>query len=358
MSNNFTKQDFYFMEQCLLLAKKGIGHVEPNPRVACLVVHETEIIASGYHSKFGVPHAEVEALRNITDPSILQACTLYVNLEPCSHHGKTPPCVDLILQNPPKRVVIAQSDPFDLVQGKGIEKLLAHGVQVDVGICEKDSHQLNAPFFTFHQEKRTYLRLKWAQTADGFMDKLRHANEKGAFAITGKTAQHWTHQQRTSAQAILVGKNTVLVDNPKLDARFFDENKKIVRYVIDKNLEIPSHYQIYSDDLPTVIFNAHHVEKGLKSKVKLDFSNAKIVLDQISAYAYAEGVQSLWVEGGAFLLGECLAHDYWDEIHVLHAPQKIGQGLPAPAVPTSAQLYEKSPLGEDTLYTYVRENAL
>jgi diaminohydroxyphosphoribosylaminopyrimidine deaminase/5-amino-6-(5-phosphoribosylamino)uracil reductase len=207
------------MQRCLELAIKGLGNVAPNPMVGCVIVCDGEIVAEGYHEQYGSGHAEPNAIKQVSD-AILQKSTLYVTLEPCSHHGKTPPCADLIISKGIKKVVVGNLDSNPLVSGRGIQKLKDAGIEVEYGILDKECRELNKRFFTFHEKKRPYIILKWAQTQDGFISHWPLPENKEDNWITGKESKTLVHQWRTEEQAILIGYNTLLADNPFLNSRF------------------------------------------------------------------------------------------------------------------------------------------
>ena len=236
--------DEVFMQRCLELAGNGLGYVAPNPMVGAVVVHKGEVIGEGYHRQFGQAHAEVNAIQAVKDSSLLEESTLYVNLEPCVHTGKTPPCTDLILAKKIPSVVIGTPDPNPLVQGKGIEKLIKSGIQVTTGIIEDACRDLNKRFFTFHKLKRPYIILKWAQTKDGFIDIKRKAGESiGVNWITSPLSRDLVHKWRSEEQGIMAGTHTVIMDNPHLNVRHWN-GKNPVRIVLDRSLKIPKHFHV------------------------------------------------------------------------------------------------------------------
>jgi len=210
----------FYMHRCLDLAKNGLGYVAPNPMVGCVIVHHNTIIGEGYHQRYGEPHAEVNAIRSVKNKNLLSKSTLYVSLEPCCHHGKTPPCTDLIIAEKIPEVVIGTVDPYDEVAGQGIARLRNHGVKVDIGILRNKSIRLNKRFFVYHQKKRPYIILKWAQTADAFMDIERLPGTPAQPTwITSEKLRMLVHKWRTEEQAIIVGTITALKDNPRLNVR-------------------------------------------------------------------------------------------------------------------------------------------
>ncbi|HZH70213.1 MAG TPA: bifunctional diaminohydroxyphosphoribosylaminopyrimidine deaminase/5-amino-6-(5-phosphoribosylamino)uracil reductase RibD, partial [Flavobacteriaceae bacterium] len=244
-----------YMQRALFLAQKGRFTTSPNPRVGAVIVHKNKIIGEGYHRQFGEAHAEPNAVASVKDKSLLAESTLYVTLEPCSHHGKTPPCVDLILKHKIPEVFIASKDPFEKVNGSGIEKLREAGVNVKIGLLEKEALELNKRFFTFHQKKRPYIILKWAETADGFIGRLQSDPKKEDSWITSAESKQLVHLWRAEEDGILVGSNTALADRPQLDCReVFGKNP--LRILIDENLDVPLSFAIFNKKAPTIVFNA------------------------------------------------------------------------------------------------------
>ncbi|HEY4538739.1 MAG TPA: bifunctional diaminohydroxyphosphoribosylaminopyrimidine deaminase/5-amino-6-(5-phosphoribosylamino)uracil reductase RibD [Faecalibacter sp.] len=317
--------DERYMARCIQIAQNGLGSTYPNPFVGSIIVHNQKIIAEGYTSAYGGPHAEVNAIRQIKDDSILKECTLYVTLEPCSHYGKTPPCCDLVIAKEFKRVVIGTLDPFAEVNGQGYLRLLENGIDVTLGILEEECKELNRRFITFHQEKRPYIILKWAQTQDGYM-----GHDDVQKWITNRYSRQLVHEWRTEEQAILVGKKTALVDNPQLNTRFW-EGKNPLRISIDKFLAIPRNFHLYDQSIPTVIFNAieDREDKNLKL-VKIDFDSN--IIPPILDYLYQNNFQTLIVEGGSDTIQKFIDMNLWDEARVLSSNAFWNEGILAPIV--------------------------
>ncbi|MDB4534318.1 bifunctional diaminohydroxyphosphoribosylaminopyrimidine deaminase/5-amino-6-(5-phosphoribosylamino)uracil reductase RibD, partial [Vicingaceae bacterium] len=246
--------DKKYMNMCIQLAKRGIKDVAPNPMVGCVIVYQGEIIGQGFHEKYGEAHAEVNAINSVKDKDLLSKSTLYVNLEPCAHFGKTPPCADLIINHKLQKVVIGCIDSYSEVSGKGIKKLTEAGINVSIGILDEKSKELNKRFFNYHSKKRPYVILKWAKTKDGFIDvdrsdpehleKLKqqadHKNDGKAYNwITTDESKKLVHNWRTEVQAIMVGTNTAANDNPRLTVRGLDNVKSLLRVILDLNLRLP-----------------------------------------------------------------------------------------------------------------------
>ena len=339
-----------YMRRCLDLAQLGLGAAAPNPMVGAVIVHEGRIIGEGYHRQCGGPHAEVNAVNSVKDKHLLLESTIYVSLEPCAHFGKTPPCADLIVKHKIPRVVIACIDPFAAVKGKGIEKLKQGGCEVITGVLEKEALALNKRFITFHEQKRPYIFLKWAQTLDGFMDKKRIEGEQGIRWITGPKAKKMVHQMRSQEQAILIGKNTAINDNPSLTTRLI-EGPNPLRLVLDRAGDLPTALTVLSDANPTLIFSADKRDlPPQKEVVKIDFS--KSVINQILDELHQRDIQSVIVEGGQKLLASFIEAELWDEAFVWVGQQSFGEGLKAPNLPFTPQTVRS--VDQDQLLHYSR----
>ena len=340
-----------YMHRCLQLAESGLGSVAPNPLVGSVIVHEGRIIGEGYHQRFGEAHAEVMAVRSVKDEQLLCDATLYVNLEPCAHHGKTPPCADLIVEKRIPRVVIANIDTYAEVAGKGIQRLREAGVEVTTGVLENEGHFLNRRFFTFHEHKRAYIILKWAQTADGFLDHIRTAGDDShPLRISGEASSRLVHRWRSEEAAILVGRNTAMLDDPKLTTRMWPGDDPL-RLVIDPRLQVSKEKHLLSDGKPTWVFNAlqEYCEGPICYTRIHDPEHFAL---EIVRYLYEQGIQSVIVEGGASTLKHFIDADLWDEVRIISGRQRIGEGVNAPdfrAQPSRAQL-----VGEDLLQFYFR----
>lgn len=340
-----------YMQRCLQLAQNGLGSTYPNPMVGCVVVHNGTIIGEGWHQKSGESHAEVRAIASVQNKKLLPESTLYVSLEPCNHFGKTPPCTDLILSENIKNIVIGTKDPFSKVAGKGIERLQKAGCKVIVGVLEEECQKLNKRFFTFHTQKRPYIILKWAQTPNGLMAPL-HKKEQRPLWISGELSQMLVHKWRSEEQAILVGKNTALHDNPSLTTRLW-AGKNPLRLVIDPKGEIPVNFSIYDTLSPTIIFSSEE-KKSINSVVFQKIFSEKNVVSQICNVLFEKNIQSLIVEGGAFTLQRFIDANLWDEARVFVGKTAFFEGIKAPSLPTSSVKKEK--IGEDELFWY--ENLL
>lgn len=322
--------DVAYMLRCVELARKGSGTVAPNPMVGAVLVHGQRIIGEGWHQQYGEAHAEVNCIRSVLpqDQALIPESTMYVSLEPCAHFGKTPPCADLIIAHQIPRVVIGSQDPFPDVNGKGIAKLRAAGVDVSTGIASEACEELNRRFFTFHRQHRPYVILKWAISANGKMA----ANGDERLLISNDLSNRLVHQWRSEEAAILVGARTALLDNPSLTNRLWTGNDPI-RLVVDMDLSLPEHLQVFDGQTQTIVFNTlkHNMEAPLKFYQVTDDVD---LVDQILNALYVLKIQSVLVEGGAKTLQAFLDKNCWDEIRVLtNTTLHVDQGLQAPAVP-------------------------
>lgn len=320
-----------YMFRCIELGRLGLGYASPNPMVGCVLVHQGKIIGEGYHHQAGEPHAEVNAIHSIKDPSLLTDSTLYVNLEPCAHYGKTPPCAQFIVQHHIPRVVIGNVDPHEKVAGKGIEILKNGGCEVLTGILENEGRRLNRRFFCYHEKKRPFIILKWAQTMDGFIDRLRQPDEKPQPNwITGETARMLVHKWRSEEDAIMVGTKTAIMDNPKLNVREW-HGKNPVRVLIDKTGKIGDAYHLLNDEIPTYIFT----ENKSLSKVRTHFIQLPFddqLLHHILGFLYQQNIQSVFVEGGSALIHSFIRAGLWDEARVFIGQKEFISGIHAPVI--------------------------
>ena len=326
-------KDEQYMNRCLDLAFKGLGSVAPNPLVGSVIVYNDQIIGEGYHRVFGGPHAEVNAIASVKETSLLPESSLYVNLEPCSHFGKTPPCSDLIIRKGIRRVVIGSVDPFDVVTGKGIARLRNNGIEVTVGVLKNHCQAINKRFFTYHEKKRPFIILKWAQTADGFIDSLRPPDSELRPAwITSENLRILVHKWRSEEPAIMIGTNTALADNPQLNVRCWSGANPL-RIVVDRDLSLPKKLNVFDDSQNTLVLNEKLEKKENKTTyLKAPFDGEMVNLPFLMHYLFSEGIQSVLVEGGQKLLQSFIKHDYWDEARVFSGPQFFGEGVRAPFI--------------------------
>jgi diaminohydroxyphosphoribosylaminopyrimidine deaminase/5-amino-6-(5-phosphoribosylamino)uracil reductase len=319
-----------FMQRCIQLAKNGLGTTYPNPMVGAVLVDGGEIIGEGWHERAGGPHAEVRAIDQVSDPDRLKSATLYVSLEPCSHHGRTPPCADLIIKMGIPNVVIGSVDPNPEVSGNGIAKLQAAGCAVTKGVLKESCDQLNRRFFTFHQKRRPYITLKWAQTANGYIAAADQTNNSGPVWISGPLSRQHAHKLRANEQAILVGAGTVLKDNPSLTTRHW-AGANPLRVVIDPKGLLPKDRHIFNHKAPT-LYVSRKSRSDLKGTRQLVLSETATVLDQVLDELYQSGIQSLVVEGGAQTLAGFIEHDLWDEAFIYSGIAHWDSGLRAPVI--------------------------
>lgn len=317
-----------YLHRCLELAIKGLGLVAPNPMVGAVIVCDDKVIGEGYHQQFGEAHAEVNAVNNAIENgfgNLFPHSIIYVNLEPCSHHGKTPPCCDLLIKHNFKKVVISNVDPFPIVSGSGIKKIRDSGIEVEIGALEKEGRELNKRFFIFHEKKRPYIILKFAQSKDGYIAPLHLTSENRK--ISNDLSNKLVHQWRSEESAILVGTTTARIDNPSLTVRLF-KGKNPVRLVVDKELALPSSNTIFNDEAFTLIFNSLRNEvKGTNEWLKIDFNTS--ILNQVTHILYERNLQSVLVEGGANLHQQFVNANLWDEIRVITAPFDLHNGTKA-----------------------------
>ncbi|MFV0593780.1 MAG: bifunctional diaminohydroxyphosphoribosylaminopyrimidine deaminase/5-amino-6-(5-phosphoribosylamino)uracil reductase RibD [Draconibacterium sp.] len=338
--------DEKYMLRCLELARKGTGSVSPNPMVGCVIVYHNTIIGEGYHERCGEAHAEVNAVRSVTNPELLTESTLYVTLEPCAHFGKTPPCSDLIVEKKIPKVVIGTIDPFAEVAGKGIEKLKNAGIEVTLGVLQNECRELNKRFFTFHQKQRPYIILKWAQTQDGFIDVNRNSADFGEPTwITGNEALIRVHQLRAEEDAIMVGTNTAEKDNPSLTVRHC-EGKNPLRIILDRKLRLSKNLKLFDQSTPTLVINSflNKTEENTEF-ISVDFDTNLLI--RILDILYQKNILSLIVEGGRQLLQAFIDQNLWDEAQVYTGAKKFGSGVPAPVLDLSDAT--KETIGKDEL---------
>ena len=318
-----------FMNKCIALAKQGLGNTYPNPLVGSVVVYKGEVIGSGWHQKSGEAHAEVHSIRHVSDRSLLADSSLYVNLEPCSHYGKTPPCTDLIIQSGIRHVVIGMKDPFEKVNGRGIQKLRHAGVRVDVGIEAAACRELNKRFITTIEKQRPYIILKWAETLDRFLaPKTKTTNDP--VWISNLLSRTLAHQWRAEEQSILIGKQTALDDNPALTTRLH-KGPSPIRLLIDPKEEVDRKAKVFNPDQKVIVFTANksrteaHIEY-----VAIDFSANG--LQQILSTLFQKGIQSMLVEGGSITLQHFIDSGLWDEARVITGREKFIDGIAAPNI--------------------------
>lgn len=327
--------DKFYIRRCIELAGKALGQTYPNPLVGSVIVHNGRIIGEGFHKKAGEAHAEINAINSVKDEDLhlIPESTIYISLEPCAHFGKTPPCALKIKELGFKKVVIGAMDSHDKVNGKGKKTITDAGIDAISGILESDCRQLNKRFFTYHEKKRPFIILKWAQSADGFMDK----NFK-PYQISNALSKQFVHQMRSEEHAILIGKTTALHDNPSLTVRE-TEGRNPIRILIDFNLEVSQDFNIYNDGAETIIFNSvkDWEEKNLRF-IKIEKENP---LNHILEHLYKLQIQSVIIEGGRFTLQQFIDQNLWDEAVIFKNPNLILEnGTKAPEFNFSPQSSE------------------
>ncbi len=321
-----------YIKRCIELAQNGFGTTYPNPMVGSVIVYEGKIIGEGWHKKAGEPHAEVNAIRSVKNKSMLKKATIYVSLEPCSHFGKTPPCCDLIIEHKIPNVVVGTVDPNEKVAGNGIKKLIASGANVVVGILEKECNELNKRFFTFHQKKRPYIILKWAESQDGFLSPEKEANQdRKPIWITNQYSRQLVHKWRSEEQAILVGTKTVIDDNPKLNVRDWAGNNP-VRVVLDQNNRISKDSFIFDNSVKTIIFTKSEINFPSENTTfeRIDFNENMI--PSILSILYQNQIQSIIIEGGLQTLQSFIDQNIWDEARIFVGKTIFENGTKAPVL--------------------------
>ena len=340
-------KDEKYIARCIQLAKNACCNAAPNPMVGAVIVHNGIIIGEGYHIRCGEPHAEVNAIRSVKNESLLKEATIYVSLEPCSHYGKTPPCADLIIEKGIPEVVIGCMDPFSMVAGRGIEKLRKAGIKVTVGVLEKECQQLIRRFITFNTQKRPYITLKWAESADGFIDKNREGGNP--VLLSTPLTSMVVHKRRAEHDAILVGRKTALLDNPSLTTRNWF-GKDPIRLVIDKDLTLPKDLCLFDGKIRTIIFTqkASAEKHPSVEYIRLDFTQN--ILPQIMEVLYNLKVQSLLVEGGSILLQSFIDEDLWDEAYIETSPIYLNEGIRAPKIDEKHKHSTYNYFGRDVLH--------
>lgn len=348
MSGDTNSTHTKYMHRCIQLAQMGEGHVSPNPLVGCVIVHNDKIIGEGYHRQYGGPHAEVHAIASVKNPELLPESTIYVSLEPCAHYGKTPPCALLIIEKRIKHVVIGCRDPFPMVNGKGVELLKNAGITVTLGVLEQECMALNRRFFTYHQKQRPYIILKWAESADGYIDKDRAAGNQLPTWITNAQCRTLVHKQRAAEDAVMIGTNTAMLDNPSLTVREW-AGKNPVRIVLDRNLRLPQNLTIFDEQSTNIIFTEKTgLNQGPTQYITIDFSHD--IIPQILTALHRQNIISVVVEGGTQLLQTFIDGGYYDEIYRYIGNVLFKGGTKAPQL--AVQPKTETTIGEVKLLRY------
>lgn len=338
--------DLAFMHRCLGLAGNAEGATAPNPMVGAVIVHDGVIIGEGYHLKAGTPHAEVHAINAVSDRSLLPRSVMYVSLEPCSHHGRTPPCADLIISSGIRKVVVGTADTSHKVAGRGIAKLREAGVEVITGVAEKECRMINRRFFTWHEKQRPYVILKWARSADGFIDLVRNAGDPAEpHWITGMTERILVHRWRAAEDAILAGGGTVRADNPSLDVRLWT-GKNPLRVIVSRSGNLDPGSKVLNGSTETLLLTCSKT-LSLPGVQTVSLAGRDDFVREILTILHAMGVQSLFVEGGAFMIRSFIGAGAWDEARRFTGMINFGNGVPDPFPgmrPEKLLLFEKSKL--------------
>ena len=330
MTMNEQANDEFFMRRCLQLARLGAGTAAPNPMVGAVVVCDGVIIGEGYHHRCGQAHAEVNAIAAVKNPDLLCRSTIYVSLEPCSHYGKTPPCADLIINKRIPNVVVGMVDPFGKVNGNGINKLRAAGCNVKVGVLEDECRQLNRAFITFHTKKRPYVILKWAESADGFIDGERSPENNRPVWLTNDACRALVHRWRAESGAIMVGYNTALLDNPQLNVRAWS-GRDPLRIVTDRTLQLPGNLHLFDRSQPTWRLNTINND-GVENLQNVLLPWGDQMLPALMQRLYDAQINQLIVEGGTHLLQSFIDAGLWDEALIFRGPAVLGCGVSAPII--------------------------
>jgi diaminohydroxyphosphoribosylaminopyrimidine deaminase/5-amino-6-(5-phosphoribosylamino)uracil reductase len=337
-----------YMKRALELAALGAGNVSPNPLVGCVVVHEGRIVGEGWHKKYGEAHAEVNAIQAVEDKDILRESTLYVNLEPCSHMGKTPPCVDLIIQHRVKKVIIANRDSNLLVAGKGVEKLGHAGIAALMDVCSTEAYTLNRRFFTYMEKKRPHIILKWAETADGFIAR----KDNDSRWISDEYSRQLVHKWRSEEDAVLVASGTAWYDNPMLNVRDWS-GRDPVRVLIDRYLKVAPKSHLFNRLQKTICYNLVKDERQDNLiYIRLKPEN---FIESVIENLYTQKIQSVIIEGGAQILNTFIQYNLWDEARIFVSPQKFKAGVRAPRISGVLQMDQK--LDKDWLKIMVPQGA-
>jgi diaminohydroxyphosphoribosylaminopyrimidine deaminase/5-amino-6-(5-phosphoribosylamino)uracil reductase len=342
-------RDEKFMRRAIEVARLADSDVYPNPYVGCVITHDDKIIAEGFHRKYGEAHAEVNAVNEVSDKAVLKDCTIYVTLEPCAHHGKTPPCANLLIEHQFKRVVVGSIDPFALVNGEGIKRLRDAGIEVEVGVLKDECDALNVRFFTFHRKRRPFISLKWAESEDGFIAPSEQ-NFGERLRITGNAAHKKVHEQRSKEHAILIGRKTAVKDNPSLSVRYV-KGKNPIRLVIDPKLRLPQHLKIFNDGAPTYVLN-HEKDENFGPVRRIHIEH--ITPNSICKKLFEMGIISVYIEGGATTIQHFIDADLWDTANIFTGKIKLEHGIAAPRFKGDSQfdIVAREILDQDVLTIY------
>ncbi|MBA6151126.1 bifunctional diaminohydroxyphosphoribosylaminopyrimidine deaminase/5-amino-6-(5-phosphoribosylamino)uracil reductase RibD [Gelidibacter maritimus] len=349
-----------YIKRCIQIGKNGLGNTAPNPMVGCVIVHDHKIIGEGFTSPYGGPHAEVNAINNVKKTHLLPESTLYVTLEPCSHYGKTPPCSDAIIKSKIPKIVIGTMDTHHAVAGKGIQKLKTFGCEVVVGVLEEEVKAHHKRFFTFHNKKRPYIILKWAETADGFIAPTTRDEQKPVW-ITNKLSRQLVHKWRAQEQAILVGTRTVIEDNPSLTTRDW-YGKNPIRVVLNKNNRLPQEVAILDGKATTILISLANKTQNAETHDQMELTHQSAMTEfinwdlkdkiahQICSTLYKHDINSVIIEGGRQTLQTFIDENLWDEARVFKGALNFSSGTKAPHF--SGRLLSEEKIINDTLKFY------
>lgn len=346
-----------YIKRCIEIAKNGLGTTAPNPMAGCVIVVDNVIIGEGYTSAYGGHHAEVNAINSVKNRELLKKATLYVTLEPCSHFGKTPPCSDLIIRHKIPEIVIGTVDTHSKVSGKGIEKLKNAGCEVVVGVLEAECKEHHKRFFTFHNKKRPYIILKWAETSDGFIAPEKKTEKKPVW-ITNELSRQLVHKWRAEEQAILVGTQTVIDDNPGLTVRDWT-GKHPVRVVLDQHIGLSSNLNVFDTSAETIVITSKPEAGSQKSEVKLAtiaWENKSSIAQEICTVLHKMDITSVIIEGGSKTLQTFIDANLWDEARVFTGNIHFESGVKAPKL--SGNLQSELKIVNDTLKIYTNNPTL
>jgi diaminohydroxyphosphoribosylaminopyrimidine deaminase / 5-amino-6-(5-phosphoribosylamino)uracil reductase len=341
--------DQVFMERALQLAALGREWVSPNPMVGCVIVHDDVIIGEGFHQKYGEAHAEVNAVNAVINKELLHEATVYVTLEPCSHFGKTPPCADLLIKHKVRKVVVCNLDPFPQVSGTGIKKMEDAGIEVVTGILAKEGEELNKRFFKAHRTGLPYIIIKWAETSDGFVAQ----KDGNPLAISNTTTNITVHRWRAEEAGILVGTNTVLTDNPQLNARNWPEANNPTRIIIDKNLRINGDFNVFDQKQKTLIYNLSRSESSDNLEF-IQINSEEGFLKNMLSDLKNRGINSILVEGGPQLIQSFFDEQLFDEIRIIKSDLVLKEGINAPKVPSGIPLVNNYCILNDQIFIFTR----
>ncbi len=344
------------MYRCFELAVKGLGTAAPNPIVGAVLVYQQSIIGEGFHEFYGGPHAEVNCIQSVAEKhkNLIEKCTLYISLEPCAHFGKTPPCTNLIIDHKIKKVVIGCRDPFEAVNGKGVEILKQHGVDITEGILESEASTLNKRFFCFHKNKRPFILIKWAETSNGYIAPQHQTYKADRWLISTALTKRFVHRLRKEQMAILIGTNTACWDDPVLNSHL-QHDGKTVRLIIDKSLRIPTSHKIYNTAHKTYVFNYLENKNYSEFVEYICLSASENLLQSLMNWCYKNGIQSLLVEGGRKTIESFFEAGLYDEVVQIINNKSIKEiGLESPDLPNDINLDKTFQLEDDTIKIYTK----